>query len=122
MPDPQGRHRLLEMTPMAADLILDVERRRQECGEALDQRRRSELGQFFTPSDLAAFMANLFEVTDRPARLLDPGAGVGAFEAGPAQYRALSRQSAGSCAGQYSGSGRSPAIEARIIGVAASPR
>lgn len=66
---------------MAADLILEVERRRQECGEALDQRRRSELGQFFTPSDLAAFMASLFEVTDRPAQLLDPGAGVGSLAA-----------------------------------------
>ena len=32
------------------------------------------------------------------------------------------RQSAGSCAGQYSWSGRSPAIAARIAGVAASPK
>ena len=66
---------------MAAGLIGDVERRRRECGETLDRRRRSQLGQFFTPADLAAFMAGLFEVSDRPARLLDPGAGVGSLAA-----------------------------------------
>ena len=66
---------------MTADMILGVEQRRRECGETLDRRRRSELGQFFTPSDLAAFMAGLFEVSDRPARLLDPGAGVGSLAA-----------------------------------------
>lgn len=66
---------------MATGLIGDVERRRRECGETLDRRRRSELGQFFTPSDLSAFMAGMFEVSDRPARLLDPGAGVGSLAA-----------------------------------------
>lgn len=66
---------------MAADLILDVEQRRREIAEGLDPGCRSELGQFFTPSDLAAFMASLFEATDRPARLLDPGAGVGSLAA-----------------------------------------
>ena len=69
---------------MTADMILGVEQRRRECGETLDRRRRSELGQFFTPSDLAAFMAGLFEVSDRPARLLDPGAGVGSLAAAAA--------------------------------------
>ena len=66
---------------MATGLIGDVERRRRECGESLDWRRRSELGQFFTPSDLSAFMASMFEVSDHPARLLDPGAGVGSLAA-----------------------------------------
>ena len=37
-------------------------------------------------------------------------------------FQRFVRQSAGSCAGQYSGSGRSPAIAARIAGVAASPK
>ena len=58
----------------------------------------------------------------RPVQGRAHGLTVQALETGPAQYNALSRQSAGSCAGQYSESGRSPAIEARIIGVAASPR
>ena len=66
---------------MAGGLILDVEQRRREIAEGLDPGCRSELGQFFTPSDLAAFMASLFEATDRPARLLDPGTGVGSLAA-----------------------------------------
>lgn len=67
--------------PVTSDVIVDIEERRQRTGEALDPTRRSELGQFFTPSEVAAFMADMFEVTDRPARLLDPGAGVGSLTA-----------------------------------------
>jgi adenine-specific DNA-methyltransferase len=39
--------------------------------------RRRELGQFFTPDPLAAFMASLFEARWRDLRLLDAGAGGG---------------------------------------------
>lgn len=66
---------------MASDVIVDIEQRRREYGEALDPVRRSELGQYFTPSNLAAFMADLFTVADGPVRLLDPGAGVGSLTA-----------------------------------------
>ena len=42
---------------------------------------RSELGQFFTPPPVAAFLASLFQLKDGPAKLLDPGAGVGSLTA-----------------------------------------
>lgn len=73
--------RLATLGPMASDVIVDIEQRRRRCREELDPTRRSELGQFFTPSDLAAFMAGLFSVTDGRSRLLDPGAGVGSLTA-----------------------------------------
>jgi adenine-specific DNA-methyltransferase len=66
---------------MTSDVIVDIEERRQRTGKALDPVRRSELGQFFTPSEVAAFIADMLDVTDRPARLLDPGAGVGSLTA-----------------------------------------
>lgn len=75
-----GTH-LATFDPVTSDVIVEIEERRQRTGEALDPTRRSELGQFFTPSEVAAFMADMFEVTDRPARLLDPGAGVGSLTA-----------------------------------------
>ena len=40
---------------------------------------RSALGQFFTPSDMAAFMADFFEPLPPTVHLLDPGAGTGAL-------------------------------------------
>jgi adenine-specific DNA-methyltransferase len=44
------------------------------------QRRKSELGQFMTPSRIAEFMASLFpEPTAAACRLLDAGAGVGSL-------------------------------------------
>ncbi|MCW5726217.1 Eco57I restriction-modification methylase domain-containing protein [Parvibaculum sp.] len=45
----------------------------------LDPIRRSELGQFMTPSAIAAFMASLFERWPSEVRLLDPGAGIGSL-------------------------------------------
>lgn len=67
--------------PVSARVIAEVEERRQECGSALDPTRRAEFGQFFTPAPVAAFMAEMFEVRDRPVRLLDPGAGIGSLSA-----------------------------------------
>jgi adenine-specific DNA-methyltransferase len=75
-----GAH-LAMFDPMTSDVIIDIEARRQRTGEALGPMRRSELGQVFTPSEVAAFMADMLTVTDRPARLLDPGAGVGSLTA-----------------------------------------
>ena len=40
---------------------------------------RSALGQFFTPSDMATFMADFFETLPETVHLLDPGAGTGAL-------------------------------------------
>lgn len=78
---PTAAAHLATFDPVTSDVIVDIEERRQRTGEALDPMSRSELGQFFTPSEVAAFMADMFEVTDRPARLLDPGAGVGSLTA-----------------------------------------
>lgn len=66
---------------VVAEVLADVEARRRRCGDELDPDRRAELGQYFTPSPLADFMANLFDVSAGPARLLDPGAGVGSLSA-----------------------------------------
>ena len=53
---------------------------RLEVSAKLDQSRRSELGQFMTPSNVARYMANLFPVgTLENVRLLDAGAGVGSL-------------------------------------------
>ena len=53
---------------------------RLEVSTQLDRRRRAELGQFMTPSNVARFMANLFPAgTLKTARLLDAGAGVGSL-------------------------------------------
>lgn len=78
---PAGLAHLATFDPMTSDVIVDIEERRQRTGNALDPVRRSELGQFFTPSEVAAFIADMLDVTDRPARLLDPGAGVGSLTA-----------------------------------------
>ena len=44
----------------------------------LDSQRKSQLGQFFTPPDIATFMASLFSQSKGgTCRLLDAGAGIG---------------------------------------------
>jgi len=41
---------------------MQLDQARLEVSAKLDQSRRSELGQFLTPSNVARFMANLFPV------------------------------------------------------------
>lgn len=67
--------------PMVSDVVASIEERRRSCSDQLDPTRRSELGQYFTPSGVAAFMAEQLDVQSRPVRLLDPGAGVGSLTA-----------------------------------------
>jgi adenine-specific DNA-methyltransferase len=63
-------------------LLHDVEQRRQTVSRRLSAKHRASLGQFFTPSAAAAFLAELLELPERgPFRLLDPGAGVGSLSA-----------------------------------------
>jgi adenine-specific DNA-methyltransferase len=52
---------------------------RKRVSRQLEPQRKSELGQFMTPSDLAEFMAGLFEAQQVPASLLDAGAGIGSL-------------------------------------------
>ena len=60
--------------------VLDAVRR--EATGQLDQAKRGALGQFMTPSVIAAFMASLFTIKRTgPVRLMDAGAGVGSLSA-----------------------------------------
>lgn len=53
---------------------------RREILPRISQARKSEFGQFMTPSFVAKFMASLFPKRNLEAcRLLDPGAGIGAL-------------------------------------------
>ncbi len=56
--------------------VLDQVRR--EASNLLDTKRRSDLGQYMTPSPIAAFMASLFSCGGQ-AKLLDAGAGTGSL-------------------------------------------
>lgn len=53
---------------------------RREVAPRIAQKRKSELGQFMTPSSVARFMAGMFPPSAiQTCRLLDAGAGVGAL-------------------------------------------
>ncbi|MDR3764380.1 MAG: Eco57I restriction-modification methylase domain-containing protein [Acidobacteriota bacterium] len=53
---------------------------RRQVAPRIAKRRKSELGQFMTPSSTARFMASLFPPSNlKSCRLLDAGAGVGAL-------------------------------------------
>jgi len=49
--------------------------------ETHGMEKRKSKAQFFTPGQVARFMANMFDVEDRCIRLLDPGAGAGILSA-----------------------------------------
>ncbi len=75
----------LQLAPLDAEQVIErVELSRVEASSriAADDARRSELGQFFTPSKIARFMAGLFADRDqRSVRLLDAGGGNGILTA-----------------------------------------
>uniref|UniRef100_E6PY90 site-specific DNA-methyltransferase (adenine-specific) n=1 Tax=mine drainage metagenome TaxID=410659 RepID=E6PY90_9ZZZZ len=53
---------------------------RRQVASGIAEGRKSELGQFMTPSNTARFMASLFPASNlKTCRLLDAGAGVGAL-------------------------------------------
>ncbi|HEU4944245.1 MAG TPA: hypothetical protein VFT10_03700 [Solirubrobacterales bacterium] len=59
-----------------------VESRRSETSDILDQTARLKRGQFFTPRETSALLAEMVPVDGgQPWRLLDPGAGVGSLSA-----------------------------------------
>ncbi len=71
-------HRLPEVATAGAEsLLLAVDDVRKEASARLDARRRAQLGQFLTPSPIAAFMAAMFDCRKSEVRILDPGAGTG---------------------------------------------
>lgn len=64
------------------DAMTDLDSRRLDVSRRVDRARRSALGQFFTPSPVARFMASLLAVPRRREfSLLDPGAGIGSLAA-----------------------------------------
>lgn len=56
-----------------------VEQTRLKVSRRTEPKKKSKLGQFFTPGNTAAFMANLFPPSDGECRLLDAGAGIGSL-------------------------------------------
>ena len=59
-----------------------IEESRVTRSQSIDRRRKSQLGQFFTPISIARFMAGLFDVDgSRQCHLLDAGAGIGSLSA-----------------------------------------
>ena len=58
-----------------------IDKLRIESTQKLDQSKRSQLGQYMTPSAIADFMASLFTVKQKEVRLLDAGAGIGSLTA-----------------------------------------
>lgn len=62
-------------------LLSTIDTIRLKASEGLDHKRKSSLGQFFTPSGIAGFMASLFESIEGEVRLLDPGCGIGSLTA-----------------------------------------
>ena len=62
-------------------LISQIDQTRLDISPTLDPRRRSKLGQFMTPGNVAGFMASMFGDLPDEVRLLDAGAGMGALTA-----------------------------------------
>jgi adenine-specific DNA-methyltransferase len=63
-------------------LLSEVERLRLTLSKATDLKKKSLLGQFFTPAKTARFMAGLFvQDSHDNCRLLDAGAGIGSLSA-----------------------------------------
>lgn len=56
---------------------MDVKSKRLELSRNTTAKKKSKLGQFFTPESIASFMADLFPEASGECRLLDAGAGVG---------------------------------------------
>ena len=63
--------------PYSVERAIDDTRR--QASKQLDPSRRSQLGQFMTPTGIADFMASLFTRWPDRVRLLDPGAGIGSL-------------------------------------------
>jgi len=63
------------------NFLEQVDQFRLITSQNIDQERKSEFSQYFTPSDIARFMASLFQKLDGDISLLDPGAGIGSLSA-----------------------------------------
>ena len=62
------------------NLLENVDAVRKEIGRNISQKRKSEMGQFMTPSTVARFMVSFFSSSNlHTVRLLDAGAGIGSL-------------------------------------------
>lgn len=52
---------------------------KEDAYKLLDQSKRGQLGQFYTPFAISRFMASLFQDISGNVRLLDPGCGIGSL-------------------------------------------
>ena len=71
----------LRAHPFGDRLLASAERRRLLELNNADKDARASLGQFFTPAPVAALLASLFTMREKPLRVLDAGAGVGGLTA-----------------------------------------
>lgn len=62
-------------------MLSEVEQARLRLSKETDAKKKSNFGQFLTPSRTAAFMAGLFPAAEGVCRLLDAGAGIGSLSA-----------------------------------------
>ncbi len=62
-------------------VLSEIEQARLRLSKDTDAKKKSQLGQFLTPSGTTAFMAGLFPPADGICRLLDAGAGIGSLAA-----------------------------------------
>jgi len=73
-----GQGSLMGQNPSPARGLADVEEERKRLSGSTQHDRKSEFGQFLTPSRVAEYMTGLFSSLRRmTVRLLDPGAGTG---------------------------------------------
>ena len=73
-------HRTAEIGRKQTSLPLhDMDAIRLKVNGDLKLDRKSDLGQFMTPSVIADFMASLFDTSHSPASLMDAGAGIGSL-------------------------------------------
>lgn len=72
-------------TEPATSAMQQLEDRRLSVSGNLERKRRSALGQFFTPNSVAMYMASLLDFPEgQGVKLLDPGAGIGSLTAAAA--------------------------------------
>jgi len=68
-------------TSHAVDINSSVDLIRIAANASLDKKKKSTLGQFFTPSPIGMFMASLFDSIQGDVKLLAPGCGSGSLTA-----------------------------------------
>lgn len=62
-------------------MLIDVEQARLRLSKDTDAKKKSQFGQFLTPTGTASFMAGLFPPAEGTCCLLDAGAGIGSLAA-----------------------------------------